>query len=342
MAFCDRFSGAVLIASPDGKVTYWSPAAAAEFGWSEIEARELGIQGLFSTADEAPAALLPGEPPGLDTASRGVKVRLKSGKAVLFESQIVPLADAGGGSYGHLYVLRPVENNGKATGHPGQAPAVPAGSTGQRALHQLNNIFASIHSSLDLALGAKLPAEVQSFLLQAQASARKGAQFVNDSWLRGWELPGLADPKTGDLEPKAAGHPEHLAEPSPESLEGSERVLVAEDDNSLRVLIRAMLTYRGYKVVEAVNGADAVSKYRTSGPFDLVILDMAMPKLDGAEALKQIRAQDSAARVLALSGTPFDSQVELKRSGAKFDGFLNKPFRNIDLLQVVRRILDHA
>ena len=108
-----------MIASPDGEVTYWSPAAAAEFGWSEIEARELGIQGLFSTADEAPAALLPGEPPGLDTASRGVKVRLKSGKAVLFESQIVPLADAGGGSYGHLYVLRSVESSGRP-------PATPA------------------------------------------------------------------------------------------------------------------------------------------------------------------------------------------------------------------------
>jgi len=337
MTFCDGLSGIVLIASPDGKVTYWSSAAAAEFGWSEVEARGLGIQGLFLAADEAPTATPPGRAPGLDNASHRVKVMLKSGRVALCESQIVSLADAGGCAYGHLYVLRPVESGG----HSDHSPVVQVGSTWRQVLHQLNNVFASIHSSLDLVLGSKKHPETESFLLQAQESARKGARVINELQLRGMQLPGVGERKGGDAGAKSAGHAEPVADPPPAALEGSECLLLAEDDNSLRVLMRAVLTYRGYKVVEAVDGADAVDKYRTGGPFDLVILDMAMPTLNGPQALQQIRVQNASARVVALSGAPFDSENEPRNSAAKFDGFLNKPFRNIDLLKLVRRILDH-
>jgi CheY-like chemotaxis protein len=68
---------------------------------------------------------------------------------------------------------------------------------------------------------------------------------------------------------------------------------------------------------------------------------MAMPRLDGPEALQQIRAQNASARALALSGTPFENGDEPQHPAGRFDGFLNKPFRNIDLLKLVRRILDH-
>jgi CheY-like chemotaxis protein len=341
MTFSDGLTGAVLIASPDGKVTYWSPAAAAELGWSDLEARQLGIQGLFSTAGEVLAATHTEGAPVLDPASRRVKVFLKSGRAALFESQIVPLADAGGCAYGHLYVLQPVESDGKAASKSGLSPVVQAVSIGRQVLHQLNNVFASIHSSLDLALGAKQRVDAESFLLQAQTSARKGALVVHELWTRGRELPAPAGAGGSSVESRVVGQTQHDASPSPESLEGSERVLVAEDDNSLRVLMRAVLTYRGYKVVEAVDGGDAVDKYRTDGPFDLVILDMAMPTLDGPEVLQQIRAQNASARALALSGTPFESEAELQDPVSRFDGFLNKPFRNIDLLKLVRRVLDH-
>ena len=340
MTFCDGLTGAVLIASPDGQVTYWSPAAATELGWSDLEARNLGIRGLLLTGGEVPVAFPAGGAPGLDTAALRVKVFLKSGKVALYESQIVPLADAGGCAFGLLYVLRPVESGGKV-GTTSLSPAVQTVSIGRQVLHQLNNVFASIHSSLDLALGAKQHPDAESFLLQAQTSARKGALVVHELWMRGRDLPGPAGAGGSGGESKVAGQTEPVVSPSPESLEGSERVLVAEDDNSLRVLIRAVLTYRGYKVVEAVDGADAVDKYRTDGPFDLVILDMAMPTLGGPEALEQIRAQNASAHALALSGSPFESEDASQNSVGSFDGFLNKPFRNVDLLKLVRRVLDH-
>jgi len=328
MISCDGLSGAVLIASPDGKVGYWSPAAASKFGWSDTEARELGIQGLISTEDGAPA-------------SRRVKMRTKNGTVELLEAQIIPLADAGSGVYGHLFVLRAVESGEKASHNSGHSFMSKGGSAGGQILHQLNNVFTKIVSSLDLALVKKEHTKADSLLMQAQESAWEGAGLVNELRKRVGDLPGLAGPKTGFVEPKAAGHPAHLANPSPELLEGSERVLLAEDDKSIRDVMRAVLTYRGYKVVEAVDGADAVNKHRAGGPFDLVILDMTMPTLGGREALEQIRAQDSAARALALSGTPFDSEDNPRNPAAKFDGVLNKPFGNIELLQTVRRILDH-
>jgi CheY-like chemotaxis protein len=93
--------------------------------------------------------------------------------------------------------------------------------------------------------------------------------------------------------------------------------------------------------VREVVGDDVEVGLLAGGPFDLMILDMAMPTLGGREALEQIRAQDSAARALALSGTPFDGEDNPRNPATKFDGVLNKPFGNIELLQTVRRILDH-
>jgi PAS domain-containing protein len=117
MVFCDRFTGIALIVSLDGHVTYWSPAAAAEFGWSEMEARGLGIQGLFSTAGESPNALRP-----QGAGSHPVKVLLKGERTAIYESQIVPMVDPGGCVYGHLYLLRPAESGGKVTGNSAPPP----------------------------------------------------------------------------------------------------------------------------------------------------------------------------------------------------------------------------
>ena len=338
MAFCDRFSGAVLIASPDGKVTYWSPAAAAEFGWSDLEARELGIQGLFSTADEASAEILLGGAAGSDADFRRLKLRLKSGATALFDSQIMRLAHADGSAYGDLYILRLVQAGGTIGGSTGPSPALRALSAERQLLHDVNNALAAIYASLDLALSLKDPREIESFILRAQ----DGVRILSNLWARVKDFPGRVGPRTGDEHPEASGQPDHASDAQAEVLEGSERILVAEDDTSVRVLMRAVLTYRGYKVVEAVDGADAVNKYRTDGPFDLVLLDMSMPTLDGPQALEQIRAQNSAALVLALSGTPFDGQVEPKLPAAKFDGFLNKPFHNLELVKLARRVLDQS
>jgi CheY-like chemotaxis protein len=204
----------------------------------------------------------------------------------------------------------------------------------RRVLHQLSNVLASVHSSLDLALAGQLSAETKAFLLQAQESARKGAMVIHE--LRGREFanpppdaPGPADAREGHSDPVSGV----------ESEEGTERVLVAEDDQSIRTLIRAVLTYRGYTVVEAVDGRDAVNQYREKGPFDLLILDLNMPRLDGRRALQQLRAQTPDVRALALTGSPVEESA-VADPNARFDGHLTKPFHNSELVKLVRRVLD--
>ena len=342
MAFCGSISSLALIVSPDGNVTCWSPAAATEFGWSEMELRGLGIQGLFSTAGESPHALSPG-----GSGSQQVKVLLKGERAAagerpaVYESQIVPMVDPGGCVCGHLHLLRPSESEGKVTANSVTSPAIKAGSTWSQVLHQLNNVFAGIHSSLDLVLSGSPPAEAESFLVQAQECARRGALIVNELQLRGKELQGLAEAKGSDAKVDSTGSAQPVADPPPADLEGSERLLLADDDNAVRTLIRAVLAYRGYEIIEAVDGEDALDKYLSNGPFDLVILDRDMPKFSGAEVLQRIRAHDPSARVLSLSGSVLRDEAG-QDPASPFNGLLSKPFHNMDLLKLVRRILDQT
>ncbi|MBI5385802.1 MAG: response regulator [Verrucomicrobia bacterium] len=132
-----------------------------------------------------------------------------------------------------------------------------------------------------------------------------------------------------------AGEPSKL---SAQALNGTETILVADDENLVRGLIRAVLAYRGYRVVEAADGREAVAKYQSH--MDLVLLDVDMPFLDGRGALSGIRQTNPTAKVVMLSGEAPNPQLagDLQSLGAS--ALLMKPFRNTELLRVVRQTLD--
>jgi CheY-like chemotaxis protein len=221
---------------------------------------------------------------------------------------------------------------------PGLQPP-PREADWRRALHRLNNIFASIHSSLDLALALPGQPQARKFLMQAQTSAREGALLVNE--LRfGDKEPGGRKSVWPTQELKPNGSAAGLGAAEPASLEGSERILLVEDDESVRLLVRAVLTYRGYEVTEACDGEEGVKLFRQRGPFDLVILDLAMPKLDGRAALEQIRAVDAEVRTLGLSGLLPQHDQGPEAAAHGFDAQLSKPFDNTELVALVRRLLD--
>jgi CheY-like chemotaxis protein len=232
------------------------------------------------------------------------------------------------------------DQSGSAPGQsmPGLQPP-PREPDWRRVFHQLNNIFASIHSSLDLALALPGQPQARGFLVQAQTSAREGALLVHGLMFGGKEPPGRESVSpTQELKPNrsAAG----LVAAPPASLEGSERILLVEDDESVRLLVRAVLSYRGYEVTEACDGEDGVKLFRQRGPFDLVILDQAMPKLGGRAALEQIRAVDAGVRTLGLSGLPPERDQSPQAAAQGFDAQLSKPFDNTELVVVVRQLLD--
>lgn len=102
-------------------------------------------------------------------------------------------------------------------------------------------------------------------------------------------------------------------------------ILVVEDDSSLRYLAKRQLSKLGYIVVLAENGVDALHKMQND-KFDLVIMDVQMPKMDGLEATKEIRRYEqnhelSAIPILAMSANPHKQQC----FDAGMNGFVFKP-----------------
>ena len=121
--------------------------------------------------------------------------------------------------------------------------------------------------------------------------------------------------------------------------EARERVLVVDDEELVRMVIKAVLTYRGYQVFEASDGEDAVLKYQQAQPaFDLVLMDLHMPRLNGYDALLRIRQLNPKLKAILLSGGSQDPAS----LGGDIEGvaYLQKPFDNQELANVVRKLLD--
>jgi two-component system cell cycle response regulator DivK len=102
------------------------------------------------------------------------------------------------------------------------------------------------------------------------------------------------------------------------------RILVVEDNPKNLKLVRDVLTYFGYEVIEATTGEDGVRLAHERSP-DLILMDLQLPGIDGAEALRQIRAaEDSQVPVVAV--TAFAMNDDRKRAFASgFDGYVEKP-----------------
>ena len=132
------------------------------------------------------------------------------------------------------------------------------------------------------------------------------------------------------------------ASSSPDSFAGSETVLVAEDEESVRRLIRAILERHGYRVLEAADGEQALAVWEAAaGRIDLLITDVVMPRVDGLALVSRIRATSPGARVVYLSG--YNDEAIL-RHGQLSPGapLLQKPFASRLLMRTVRQVLGVA
>ena len=120
--------------------------------------------------------------------------------------------------------------------------------------------------------------------------------------------------------------------------EGS-RVLLVDDDDLVRRLMTEHLRARGFDVTEAENGAEALRRLEeASSGFEVIILDMVMPVMNGSEAYAEIRRRQPEQPILLYSGhTREDNLAELIEH--PHTGFLPKPFLQQDLLQAVGELL---
>lgn len=135
-------------------------------------------------------------------------------------------------------------------------------------------------------------------------------------------------------------HTDHTPNASGRVQEGRETILVADDEELVRLVVRAVLSYRGYKVVDVSSGEQALSKFRESPEtFALAVLDVHMPKITGWDTLTMLRKLRPDLPAILLSGSTVDGEIEQAEKVDKVS-FLAKPFENHDLARLVRQILD--
>jgi CheY-like chemotaxis protein len=121
---------------------------------------------------------------------------------------------------------------------------------------------------------------------------------------------------------------------------GRERILVAEEDKLLRVMMRTVLYGAGYSILEAIDGEDAVRKFRNSPEgVDLLLLDMDMQKRNGWDVYEEIKQMKPDIKAVFASARP--AEIALQRSVVDGDiRILSKPFGSPFLLIKIREVLD--
>ena len=143
-------------------------------------------------------------------------------------------------------------------------------------------------------------------------------------------------------EPQAAGGAakEAAAEAKPQAdLTGQGTILLVEDEDGLRSLNARGLRSRGYSVIEAANGVEAMEVMaENDGAVDLVVSDVVMPEMDGPTMLKEMRAKNPNVKIIFVSGYAEDAFEKSLPENQQF-AFLPKPFALAALVAKVKETM---
>ncbi|MBP6769534.1 MAG: response regulator [Reyranella sp.] len=119
----------------------------------------------------------------------------------------------------------------------------------------------------------------------------------------------------------------------------SKKILVVEDTEDNRQILRDLLGMAGYEMVEAQDGAQGVAMAAEHRP-DLILMDIQMPVMDGYEATRQIKADPALTSIPVIAVTSYAlSGDEAKTRAAGCDGYIAKPYSPRQMLAKVREIL---
>jgi CheY-like chemotaxis protein len=117
-------------------------------------------------------------------------------------------------------------------------------------------------------------------------------------------------------------------------------ILIADDYEDNRELLRLILEAAGYQVREARNGRECVSMAQMSAP-DLFLIDLSMPVLDGWGALAELRTNTRTRGIPCIAVTAFSDADRTRRSADEnFDAYITKPFKSKELLDTITRLLE--
>jgi CheY-like chemotaxis protein len=117
-------------------------------------------------------------------------------------------------------------------------------------------------------------------------------------------------------------------------------ILIVEDETDLRKLYVEQLAISGFDVIEAANGADALTRTESEVP-DVVLMDLSLPVVDGWEATRRIKSGTRTAHILVVALTAHDGAGELQRARQSgCDWFVPKPCPPDALITEVRRVIE--
>ena len=116
-------------------------------------------------------------------------------------------------------------------------------------------------------------------------------------------------------------------------------ILIAEDYDDNRELLRLLLAGANYEVREARNGSECLKLAYTDPPPDLIMVDLSMPVLDGWEVFRQLKANSSTANIPCVAVTAHTDRDRIRALQSGFSDFVGKPFRTEELLMTVARLV---
>ena len=118
------------------------------------------------------------------------------------------------------------------------------------------------------------------------------------------------------------------------------RILLIDDDDQLRLMLRQVLETAGYEVIDASNGREGMQRYRDA-PTDLVITDLIMPEQEGLETIQELRRDFPETKLIAISGGAREGTMDFlpiaEQLGA--NRILHKPFTSENFLEVIQEVL---
>ena len=118
-------------------------------------------------------------------------------------------------------------------------------------------------------------------------------------------------------------------------------ILIVEDNDKNRKLVRDVLTFKGYAVIESETGEGGIRLAQERRP-SLVLMDIRLPGIDGIEVLRRLRAEPTTRGipVLAMTASVMTEDRQMI-TDAGFDAYQSKPIRLKDFVAAVERLLDH-
>ncbi|MFW5805775.1 MAG: hybrid sensor histidine kinase/response regulator [Bacteroidales bacterium] len=114
------------------------------------------------------------------------------------------------------------------------------------------------------------------------------------------------------------------------------KILIAEDDDSCRQYMSAVLKHKNIELIMAKNGHEAIDKFKSNADTDLIFADYKMPDINGDQIMKTIKKINNKVPVIAQTGfTSAEDKIKMFECG--FDGFLPKPIKSNDLISIIKQ-----